>query len=142
MADKMTLYTNGYVRGLEAAAGLAKEGGFEAIEKEISFRGKVGNHLPVRNSEILKAAERIKKNTVQTVTALCMLSLHDEFGFGKKRLEQFMNRFWFKVDCMGDEENLFCWEDVRDILMKECGIDLELKIIEEDERFRRKENAK
>lgn len=50
-----------------------------------------------------------------------------------------MNRFWFKVDCMGDKENLFCWEDVRDILMKECGIDLELKIIEEDERFRRKE---
>lgn len=141
MADKMAQYNEGFCRGLKVAHKIAKEGGIEAIEKEILYRGRIGNQMPVSNADLMRAAEKIEKNIMQTVTALMLLTLHDEFGFGRKRLEQCLDRFMFKTECMGDPENLFCWQDVHDILQEECGMDMEINILEEDNR-RRKETVK
>lgn len=81
----------------------------------------------------------IKGNVTQTILAMSMLVLHDEFGFGRKRLEQFSERFAKKTKCMADPENLFCWQDVKEILMDECGVNTAIdNIIEEDNREREK----
>ena len=126
----MAQYNDGFTRGLSLALKLADEGGSEAIAKELKYRGRIGNRLPVSNNDIIKAAEGMKTNVFQTVTALMLLSLHDEFGFGKKRLEQLMDRFMFKTECLMDPANLFCWQDVREIMKDECGMDLEIRLAE------------
>ena len=131
MADRMSQYNEGFTRGLSLALELACEGGTEAIAKELKYRGKIGNRLPVSNHDIMKAAEGVKENVFQTVTALMLLSLHDEFGFGKKRLEQLMDRFMFKTECMADPETLFCWQDVKEIMREECGMELEIRLAQE-----------
>lgn len=130
MADRMSQYNDGFTRGLTLALKLASEGGAEAIAKELKYRGRIGNRLPVSNNDIVKAAEGMKTNIFQTVTALMLLTIHDEFGFGKKRLEQLMDRFLFKAECMEDPETLFCWQDVKEIMRDECGMDLEIRLAE------------
>ena len=52
---------------------------------------------------------------------------------------EFSERFEKKTKCMADPENLFCWQDVKEILMDECGVNTAIdNIIEEDNREREK----
>ena len=50
--------------------------------------------------------------------------LHDEFGFGKKRLQQAVERFNLKVDCLC--EGYVTWQDYIDTLKDEVDIELEI----------------
>lgn len=138
MADKLKDYNNGFHRGLEVTYDKAVEGGKDAILEEIRYRGRCKKTIPLSKSDIGKLVMEIKGNVTQTILAMSMLVLHDEFGFGRKRLEQFSERFAKKTKCMADPENLFCWQDVKDILMDECGVDTAIDIIEEDNREREK----
>lgn len=116
-------YQAGRTDGLQLALRLVKDGGQEALEKEIKFRNQYGIHTAVTQKELEKASVAMKEMTIDTVT---IMALHDEFGFGPSRAERFVNRFNEKVECILD--GLFTWEDLIHQNAVELGIDKKIRL--------------
>lgn len=102
----------------------------EALRKEIRFRNITKAPLAIPKAQVDDFCEDVKHNCVTTFKLMTMMTLHDEFGFGKRRLEQFMERFMLKVECIN--EDYASWQDYQDIIKDECGIlvDLEKEFLE------------
>lgn len=64
-----------------------------AIRKEIRFRRASGVSVPVTKDDLARASTEIKNFTIQTIFAMSMLILWEEFGFGKIRLGRFKEHF-------------------------------------------------
>ena len=111
--------------GMAYALKIAKEKGIEALEEELRFRNITKAPLTIPHSEVDRFSAEVKHNCVITFKLMTMLTLHDEFGFGQKRLEQFMERFMLKTECIN--EDYASWKDYQDILLDECGIKIDLK---------------
>lgn len=107
---KKNAYDAGREDGLYLALKIVREGGLEALEKEIRFRNITGIKTSFAMKEIEGATQEIKNNVIDTITCLAVHTLHDEFGFGKERAARYVNRFNEKVECLMDQ--LVFWEDM------------------------------
>ena len=85
-------YITGREDGLLMALEIVKNQGVEALEKEIEFRNITGIRTALAKKDINRATIKIKEQTVDTVKILSVATLHDEFGFGEKRMQRFMGR--------------------------------------------------
>ena len=117
---KIDAKMEGRTEGLELALRIVKEGGAEALEREMKRR-----RVPVDHREMDKAAQKIKEQILDTVLAMSVMVLRDEFGFGKKRLDQFKARFNLKTECMND--GLVTWADILEAIRDETGIELTIR---------------
>jgi asparagine synthetase B (glutamine-hydrolysing) len=88
------------------------------IWKELHWRDNHHQALPFTNEEYNQAVIGIKKHTIDTMLALSMLALHDEFDFSTKRLQRYKDRLMQKADVM--MKDLMSWDDVFQILHDEC----------------------
>lgn len=111
--------------GMEYALRIVKEKGIEALEKEVKVRTWSGISLRITAEEINEASEKIKHMVLDTMTIMTVLTLHDEFGFGRKRIQQFLDRFTLKAECI--LEDYATWQDYQGIIRKELGFDLNLR---------------
>lgn len=123
---KKNAYDAGREDGLYLALKIVREGGLEALEKEIRFRNITGIKTSFAMKEIEGATQEIKDNVIDTVTCLAVHTLHDEFGFGPSRADRFVNRFNEKVECILD--GLFTWEDLIHQNAVELGIDKKIRL--------------
>lgn len=113
------------LNGMEYALKIAKEQGIDALAEDIKRRG--GHGIPVgldRQAE-REFVDRVKMNILDTVLVLSCATLQDEFGFGKKRTQKFIDRFNFKANCLSDDYVL--WEEIQEGLKDELGIDLKIR---------------
>ncbi|WP_331654029.1 hypothetical protein [Anaerotignum propionicum] len=114
---KMADYSKGRNDGLALALKIVKEGGIEALEKEVKFRGVTNIHTPLAQKDLEKALAPIKEHTIKTILAMSIHVLYDEFDFRTARLSRFRERFNLKVACLLDD--LVSWDDiVKDIEKK------------------------
>lgn len=119
---KKDQYMQGYTDGLFKALQIAKDGGIEALEREVRFRGITGVNTKVSQSELMQASQHIKELTLKTVLTMATMVLRDEFGFGGKRGNRFVKRFMEKTECLlGD---FVSWQDMIDTIKDEMGIDI------------------
>lgn len=125
MANKADLMMQYRTDGMEYALRIVKEKGIEALEKEVKARTWSGISLRITAEEINEASEKIKHMVLDTMTIMTVLTLHDEFGFGRKRIQQFLDRFTLKAECI--LEDYATWEDYQSIIRKELGFDLNLR---------------
>ena len=123
--NKMREYERGREDGLSLALRIAKEGGIEALEKEIRFRGVTGVHTSLASKDLDKAAEKIKEITLDTFTVMSVAVLHDEFGFGEKRCQRFMDKVAEGADLLMDD--LATWPDYIRSIKEELGMELEIR---------------
>lgn len=123
---KKNAYDAGREDGLYLALKIVREGGLEALEKEIRFRNITGIKTSFAMKEIEGATQEIKNNVIDTITCLAVHTLHDEFGFGPSRADRFVNRFNGKVECILD--GLFTWEDLIHQNAVELGIDKKIRL--------------
>lgn len=107
---KKNAYDAGREDGMYLALKIVREGGLEALEKEIRFRNITEIHTSMALKELEKSSEIIKKHILYSVLNLALETNHDEFEHGKSRMQRFVNRFQFKADCLMDE--LVFWEDI------------------------------
>lgn len=121
--NKKTEYACGRDDGLLKALEIVRDGGVEALEKEIRFRGITGIHTSLSTKELDKATEKIKEITFETVQISCISILHDEFGFGKKRCQQFMKAF-DKLDAYLVQGWVY-WIDLIESIRKDIGFEME-----------------
>ena len=97
--------------GLALALRIGREGGADALEKEVKARGAMGLKTSLTMKELDDAGIVYKENAVDTVLAMAVEVLHDEFGFGTERLQRFVNRIRFKASCLGA---FVKWRDIQD----------------------------
>lgn len=111
--------------GMSYALRVAKEKGIDGLEEDLKMRNAID--LPIRCSkkDLEVFSENVKHNILYHIKILAMVTLHDEFDFGNKRLKRFFKRLDNKAECIvGDYTD---WSDQIDILAEECGIVIEDK---------------
>lgn len=89
--NKMREYERGREDGLDLALRIVRQGGIEALEKEVRFRNITGVHTSLAVKDLDKASEQIKAMTLDTFTILSIAVLHDYFGFGQIRCQRYMD---------------------------------------------------
>ena len=86
-------YLQGRSEGMAFALKIAKEGGVEALEKEIRMRNIWGLHVNVPMKDLQDIKDKITLRVVDIVACVALLTLRDEFGFGGRRGRRLVARF-------------------------------------------------
>ena len=126
MANKQNELNRGRMQGLDMAYRLLRaagdDKGAKIIETEIRNRGVVPIKTAATLKELEKAAEPYKQCMYETFLCMTLMVLHDQFGFGRKRCDDFIHRWNLKTDCMS--EGLVRWKDHVEAIKAEIGIDV------------------
>ena len=92
------------MEGMAQALRIAKERGIEGLEADLKMRNIIGLPVGISKAESDEFVRRTKLNVIDTVMTLAAVTLHDEFGFGQKRLNNFFfDRFQLKAECMNSD---------------------------------------
>ena len=116
--------------GMSYALRYAREHGLDALELDLKKRGAYNIPVRIDDKALQEFTDNAKNMMLDTILILASVTLHDEFGFGKKRLEQFKKRFNFKAECIG--EDYTDWQDQIDILREECGLEYGIRMNDKD----------
>ncbi len=114
-----------YYQGMQKAYQIMKTDGPEALETEMKFRGLTGIQTKLSAKEINMGMEDIKRITVETVLTMSLGVLYVEFGFGRKRLERFMNLFMDESEEIN--QDIVRWSEICDNIERLTGIRVSLK---------------
>lgn len=125
-------FMTGRNEGMLYAYNYAKEHGLDALEKEIKFRRITNLPIPVDKKAVDEFILNVKNQTTDTLMVLLAATLHDEFGFGEKRVQRAIDRFNFKAECLGDE--YVTWQDMIENIKEELNIQLSIRINDKDVR--------
>lgn len=123
--SKMRDYERGREDGLDLAYRIVKDGGIEALEKELKFRGVTGVHTSLAVKDLDKASKKIKEMTMDTFTIMGIAALHDCFGFGQVRCQRWMDKFTEGADLL--VEGLATWGDYINSIKDELGMELVIR---------------
>lgn len=118
-------YNAGRNDGLAMALTIAERDGIAALRDEIHFRGVTNIHTSIAKKELNAASQKIKEMTLDTMLVLAVATLHDEFDFGAKRCQRFIDRMVKKADCMLDD--MVTWEDYITAIEAEMGIRMNIR---------------
>jgi hypothetical protein len=123
--SKINEYMSGRNDGMLLALKTVKEGGIEALEKEIKFRNitKLPSHITKAESD--KIIEDICNYTITTVGMLSLVVLYDEFDFRAKRLQRFLDRYKWKAECLMTP-GIITWKELIDDLEERTGMKFDL----------------
>lgn len=134
------------MEGMLYALSIAKKDGVEALEKEIKKRGffRISIGLPQKDyDEILDFLVQNLHNTYKTVAGI---TLHDTFGFGKKRLTDFEIAFDRKTRDATDFDYLgqhyVTLEDYATQLNEEFGMHIDVERVKKCQECYKGEEAK
>lgn len=118
----------GRAEGMAFALRIAREGGVEALEREILMRNIWGLQVNVPMKDIQEIKTKITLRVIDIIRVVALLTLHDEFGFGRDRGIRFLNRFDLKVDCVSSEDDgqSVTLEDYINLVNDEMGISLKI----------------
>lgn len=106
--------------GMSYALRLVREKGLEYAEDDLRKRGALNIPVGVDKKVVDEFVEETKMTVLDTVLIMTLVTLHDEFGMGRERLNRFKKRFNLKSECLsGDYET---WQGMQDILAEECGM--------------------
>lgn len=68
--------------------------------------------------------EQAMKEMLETVMLMSLCVLKDEFGFGEKRLNQFLDRYAEKTDCLA--QGYVYWEDLQEEMIEKLGREFDI----------------
>ena len=88
--------------GIGYALGIVREKGIEGLEEDVRFRNISKVSVAMSEDEYKDLTERMGKKIAQVVLTLAEITLRDEFGFGKSRLEKFADRLNEKARCVAE----------------------------------------
>ena len=81
------------MQGILYAHKLVKEQGVEALEEDIRMRGFFKTPLALTKTERQNFVLNVSTNLYATTLSVVCMVLHDQLGFGKKRLHRFKKYF-------------------------------------------------
>jgi len=126
--NKMREYERGREDGLLLAQKIVREGGVEALEREIKFRGCTGIHTSLACKDLDKACQTIKEMTMDVFTVLGVAALHDLYGFGETRCQRWVDKMDEAAGYLVDD--MATWKDYIEGIKEEIGVEMKLRWIE------------
>ena len=96
----------------------------KALEAELAFRKRVKLDTLLTKKELEEANKRYLANAIESCGALAMVTLWDEFHFGKVRNARFIDAYTRNTDAFF--EGYLTWEDVIETLATKCDMKIEL----------------
>ena len=125
MANKLDQYMLERTEGMELALRIAKDKGIKELEKEVRFRQRTGISLNVTRQELNAASNKIKEMTLDTFTILSIACLHDLWGFGQKRCQQYMDKMAEGAQYL--VEDLATWDDYIEEIQEQLGFEIKIR---------------
>lgn len=111
--------------GMAYALRIAKEKGIDELEKDLQMRNCHNIPVGLSQKQLNDFSQTVKQKMVRYMIILIAVTLHDEFEFGQKRVQKFIDRFMLKCGCL--DEDYTTWEEQIEILREELGIELDVK---------------
>lgn len=125
MADKLADYRAGRQAGLEMALKEVRENGVDGLIRLLQFYGNTKIPPAICKKDLEYGSEQIKTVTIDTLLIGACAILHDEFGFGKARIEKFIQGY-NKIAAYLIRDWLD-WYDLIDEIKARLDIDLYVK---------------
>jgi hypothetical protein len=113
-------------QGMAMALKIVRDGGIEALEKEIEYRNLTGVSLNITRSELEQATTAIRLRATEVAIVISMITLLDEFCFSKYQARRYKEVFDQQVDrVLNDEVTLNDY-------LKRISRDLDIKMVIRD----------
>lgn len=90
------------MQGLLYALKIVKDGGVEALEKEIRMRNVLPAPMGCDGKQVKELYSIMSRNVYINMLTAMMWTVHNSFGFGKKRLEQLREDYNRNVEIITD----------------------------------------
>lgn len=110
--------------GMSYALRIAEEKGIDGLREDLKLRGAINLPIPVDEKLLNEFVYDIKDNVVNSMLILMAATLHDEFGFGEKRVQRAVDRLLFKASCLTGD--YVTWNDIIEDVKQELNIELEI----------------
>ena len=121
---KIDQLMQGRNEGLLLALKVVKQGGIEALEKEIEFRRLTGISPMMTRAEFDVLERQLRHDHALASIPLTLLTLHDEFGFGKLRAHRYSMRHMKKIDGLVDFSSGVTYKDYIKAVKEEMDYDI------------------
>ena len=118
------------MQGMLAAHKIVKEGGLEALDKEIRMRNFLKIDLWAKKGDVEQMEATLSQHIYHSIVSTFLFTVHDIFGFGKKRLHNLKRCFdknignIFNLDYLGNHFVRF--EDYARYLNEEYDFDFDI----------------
>ena len=94
-----------------------------ALADEVRWRNRHGIRINVSRQEFSKEVDSFKLRVIKTMLATSMISLWEDFGFGKKRLVKFAETYMRYATALANES--IEWADITDLLKEKMDITID-----------------
>lgn len=115
----------GRIEGMIYAERIVSKDGLEGLQEEIKKRGYSGISINVSHKEMEKATSQMRNMMMDTIMAMSMGILHDEFGYGHDRLQRFVDKFQEGAELLA--EGVITWEQIIENTEEVVGIPLSIR---------------
>lgn len=116
---------NGRNQGMAMALKIVKDGGIEALEKEIEYRNITGVSLNITRKELEEATTNVRLRATEVAIAISLITLLDEFCFSKYQARKYKEVFDKQVESiLNDEATL---DDYLKRIKEELNIELVIR---------------
>lgn len=90
------------MQGMIYAYNIAKKGGIYALEKDLRCRNFLKAPMKFSSKELHEFYQEVTSNLYNNMLTGVLYTLHDKYGFGQKRLNEFLKAFNYNVACTLD----------------------------------------
>ena len=111
--------------GMDYAKRRIKEIGMEEFEKELEWRNRNKISLTYKPDQLEKTLDPYKERLIQYMQIICTAALHDEFGFGEKRTQRFLQKLGEAAHYITTGEALL--EEYIDGIKTELNLEMDFK---------------
>lgn len=110
------------LEGMKYAYNYARKFGLDELEKDIKFRGATNLPYSVDRRQVINFQEETKERILSTVMLMSVLILREEFGYGRKRIEKFSEKFKENTEQLQSGD--LTWKDTYEAMVEEVGFSL------------------
>lgn len=109
---------------------VAREKGIDGLEEKLKFRQAYDVPLKISQTELEHFAETTKQTIMDMVLLMSSYVLRDNFGFGTKRMNRFIQKFNEYTDNLVG--GYVKWKDIAEAMTAETGIEFHIRSDDEE----------
>jgi hypothetical protein len=114
--------------GMSMAFKIAKQGGIEALEKEVEYRNITGISLNLTQQEIKDASYKAHVRATEVAIAISLITLMDEFCFSRSQMHKFKNAFDKNVYAAANsDKSMDVLQEYIDKIRDDVGIEITIR---------------
>jgi hypothetical protein len=126
--SKINDIMTGRNEGMKLALRIVQEGGIEALEKEIQYRGISGISLNLTQKEIQDASWKANVRATEVAITISLVTLMDEFKMSRSQLNKFKVAFDENVlKAVNNDKSMDILQEYIGRIRDEVGIEISIR---------------